>query len=111
MANQSAGIQGSGVSSEENTKAGKADKFSMPADEFDAALNKIAKELGPIARPDATPDMRAILEELEDAFDKEIYPEQVKEDFDAPDDREYSVTITAKQWRAISRALTKAGAK
>jgi hypothetical protein len=59
----------------------------------------------------AAPDMRAILNELEDAFDKEIYPEQVKEDFDAPDGREYSVTITAKQWRAISRALTKAGAK
>jgi hypothetical protein len=96
---------------EENTKAGKADKFSMPADQFDAALNKIAKELGPVVRPDATPDMQAILEELEEAFDKEIYPEQVKEDFDAPDDREYSVTITAKQWRAMNRALSKAGAK
>jgi hypothetical protein len=59
----------------------------------------------------AAPDMLAILDELEGAFDREIYPEQQKEDFDAPDDREYTVTITAKQWRAISRALSKAGAK
>jgi hypothetical protein len=55
----------------------------------------------------AAPDMYTILDELEEAFDKEIYPEQVKEDFDALDEREYSVTITAKQWRAISRALSK----
>jgi hypothetical protein len=56
----------------------------------------------------AAPDMRAILDELEDSLDKQIYPEQAKEDFDAPDDREYTVTITAKQWRAIGRALSKA---
>lgn len=48
----------------------------------------------------------AIVEELEEAFDKDIYPEQKKEDFDAPDDREYSVTVTAKQWRALTRAVT-----
>jgi hypothetical protein len=57
------------------------------------------------------PDMWAVLDELEGAFDKDIFPEQSKDDFDAPDDREYSVTITAKQWRAIGRALSKAGAK
>lgn len=56
-------------------------------------------------------DMWTILDELEGCFDKEIEPEQVKEDYDAPDDREYTVTITAKQWRAISRALTKANVK
>jgi hypothetical protein len=56
----------------------------------------------------AAPEMWAILHELEGAFDEEIYPEQVKEDFDALPEREYSVTITAKQWRAISQALTKA---
>jgi hypothetical protein len=55
----------------------------------------------------AASDMHAILDELEATFDKEIYPEQVKEDFDAPDDREYTVTITAKQWRALGRALGK----
>jgi hypothetical protein len=55
----------------------------------------------------AAPEMYTILDELEEALDKEIYPEQVKEDFDALDEREYSVTITAKQWRAISRALSK----
>lgn len=56
----------------------------------------------------AAPDMHAILDELEGAFDKEIYPEQKTEDFDALDDREYTVTITAKQWRALGRALGKA---
>lgn len=56
----------------------------------------------------AAPDMKAVLDELEEAFDRDIYPEQKKEDFDAPDDREYSVTITAKQWRAMTRALNKA---
>lgn len=56
----------------------------------------------------AAPEMHAILDELENQFDDAIFPEQKKEDFDAPDDREYSVTITAKQWRAINRALSKA---
>lgn len=56
----------------------------------------------------AAPEMFAILDELEDSFGKEIYPEQKKEDFDAPDDREYTVTITAKQWRALGHALGKA---
>ena len=46
-----------------------------------------------------------MLDDLEGSFDKEIYPEQKKEDFDALDDREYTVTITAKQWRALGRAL------
>jgi hypothetical protein len=58
----------------------------------------------------AAPDMYAVLDELEGAFDTEIFPEQSKEGFDALDGREYSVTITAKQWRALSRALQKAGA-
>jgi hypothetical protein len=56
----------------------------------------------------SAPDMKAVLDDLEDSFDKEIYPEQKREDFDALDDREYTVTITAKQWRALSRALSKA---
>lgn len=55
----------------------------------------------------AAPDMYAILDELEGCFDEEIYPEQVKEGFDALPEREYSVTITAKQWRAISQTLSK----
>lgn len=56
----------------------------------------------------AAPDMHAVLDELEDSFDTQIHPEQAKEDFDAPDDREYTVNITAKQWRALRRALSKA---
>ncbi|MHB8817161.1 MAG: hypothetical protein ACYDAE_28385, partial [Steroidobacteraceae bacterium] len=56
----------------------------------------------------AAPDMWKALDELEAALDPVIYPQQKKQDFDAPDDHEYDVTITAKQWRAISAALTKA---
>jgi hypothetical protein len=52
-----------------------------------------------------SPQLKAILDELEESFDKQIDPEQVREDYDAPDDREYSVNITAKQWRAFSRAM------
>lgn len=51
-----------------------------------------------------SPQLKAILEELEDSFDKQIEPEQLREDYDAPDDREYCVNITAKQWRTFCRA-------
>lgn len=51
-----------------------------------------------------SPNLKAILEELEDSFDKQISPEQVREDYDALDDREYCVNITAKQWREFCRA-------
>lgn len=46
-----------------------------------------------------------ILDELEGSFDEQTYSEKAREDYDAPDDREYSVNITAKQLRAISTAL------
>lgn len=47
------------------------------------------------------------LTDVEMIIDEQIYDEQVKEDFDAPDDREYSINLTAKQVRAISAALAK----
>lgn len=50
-------------------------------------------------------ELRAILDELETSFDKQVYEERKSEDFDALDEREYSVNITAKQLRAISTAL------
>lgn len=53
----------------------------------------------------AAPDMYAVLDELEGTFDEQTYLEKMREDFDAPDDREYSVNITAKQLRAISKIL------
>jgi siroheme synthase (precorrin-2 oxidase/ferrochelatase) len=56
----------------------------------------------------AAPDMEAVLDELEGAFDEQTYAERSREELDAPDDREYTVTITAKQWRAINRVLNKA---
>lgn len=58
----------------------------------------------------AAPDMFDVLDSLEDSLDKQIYPQQKEQDFDAPDDHEYTVTITAKQWREIGLALAKAGA-
>lgn len=57
----------------------------------------------------ASPDMAAILDELEGAFDEQTYQEKVRADFDLESDHEFSVTITAKQLRAIGRACNKAG--
>ncbi len=57
----------------------------------------------------AAPDMLAILQDLEGTFDDLIFPEELKEDFAAADGRKYSVTITAKQWRQINAAISKAG--
>jgi hypothetical protein len=56
-------------------------------------------------------ELKAILEELGDSFDEQTYSEKAREQFDAPDDREYGVNITAKQLRAISALLTKCGVK
>lgn len=56
----------------------------------------------------SAPELLAMLEELEGSFDEQTYQEKAREDFDAPDDREYCVNITAKQLRAISRAIAKA---
>ena len=55
----------------------------------------------------ASPDMYAILEELEDSFDQQTFEEKLSEDNDVPDDREYSVSISARQLRAISAAINK----
>lgn len=57
---------------------------------------------------EAAADMWAVLDDLEAKLDPWIYPQLKKEDFAAADDREYMVPITAKQWRAIGSALTKA---
>lgn len=56
----------------------------------------------------AAPELEEVLDELEGAFGEQTYAERSREELDAPDDREYSVNITAKQLRAISRALSKA---
>lgn len=67
------------------------------------------EEWGPVFA--AASSMLAILEELENTFDEQTYIEKARENFDAPDDREYSVNITAKQLRAISAALSKTEGK
>lgn len=56
----------------------------------------------------AAPELLAILDELEGEFDRQVYDERRNEGFDAPDDREYGVNITAKQLRAICNAMAKA---
>lgn len=53
-------------------------------------------------------EMKAVLDELEGTFDQQTYTEKALMDFDANDDHEFTVTITAKQLRAIGRALIKA---
>jgi hypothetical protein len=53
-------------------------------------------------------EMKAVLDELEDTFDQQTYTEKALMDFDANDDHEFTVIITAKQLRAIGRALIKA---
>jgi hypothetical protein len=55
-----------------------------------------------------TPDALAVLRDLEAGLDEQIYPQQLAQDFDAPDDFEYGVNLTAKQWRAICRVLNRA---
>jgi hypothetical protein len=60
----------------------------------------------PIGSEEVAAEMLAALSEIEGALDKQIYPEQVRDNFDAPDDCEYAVTITAKQWRTFGQAVT-----
>lgn len=46
-----------------------------------------------------------IANELHGEFDKQTYDEKRRADFDLPDDHEFDVRITAKQERALSRAI------
>lgn len=46
-----------------------------------------------------------VLDDLEDVFDRQVYDEQARRDFDVPDDYEFQVTVTAKQLRAIGKVL------
>jgi hypothetical protein len=45
--------------------------------------------------------METVLHDLEDSF-----TQQVEQDLNAPDDHEYTVILTAQQWRAMWRALS-----
>lgn len=46
------------------------------------------------------------LDAVEAALDRQIYPQQRSHDFDAPDDAEYHVVLTAKQWRQLGAGVT-----
>ena len=50
--------------------------------------------------------VREMLVDLEGEIDRQTYDEKRRAEFDAPDDAEYDVTLTAKADRSFSRALT-----
>lgn len=56
----------------------------------------------------AAPDMKGVLDDLEDAIDKQLYDERMREELEIPLEREYSVNLTERQIQAITRALNKA---
>jgi hypothetical protein len=56
----------------------------------------------------AAPDLYAICVELDRELDKQTSDEKKSHDFNAPDDAEFSVTVTAKQMRDLTRAIIKA---
>ena len=55
----------------------------------------------------AASDMYAVLDDLEGVIDTQTYDEMKACDHDPPDDREFSVNLTAKQIASISRVLNK----
>jgi hypothetical protein len=76
-----------------------------------SVFGRDASEKAKLARLiSATPDLLAIADELEDAIDKQTYEARKLFDFEEPDEVMLSVTITAKQFRALSAAISKAGA-
>jgi hypothetical protein len=46
-----------------------------------------------------------LLNPLHGALDRQTYDEKVRENFDAPRDAEYEVTITAQQERDLTQAV------
>lgn len=46
-----------------------------------------------------------LLNPLHGSLDKQTYDERVQENFDAPDDREYDVSVTARQERDLTQAV------
>lgn len=46
-----------------------------------------------------------LLNPLHGSLDKQTYDEKVREDFNAPDDREYDVSVTARQERDLCQAV------
>ncbi len=47
----------------------------------------------------------ALLNPLHGSLDKQTYDEKVQEDFDAPRDREYDVSVTAQMERDLCQAV------
>lgn len=46
-----------------------------------------------------------LLNPLHGSLDRQTYDEKVKENFDAPDDAEYAVNVTAQQERDLTQAV------
>lgn len=56
----------------------------------------------------AAPDLWAVATDLEAALEDQIADQRESRCLDDPDDAEYHVVITAKQWRALGETLRKA---
>ncbi len=76
---------------------------------LDAAQGRCVAHAITIGRLTAALELTVgMLGELEECLDAQIYPEQVKDDFDAPDDRLYELTMTAGQWRMLAKSRQQA---
>lgn len=64
------------------------------------------EEMNSVNEPTIKESAWDVLDAIEESFDSQIYPQQKASDFDAPDDAEYTVNITAGMWRRISRLLS-----
>jgi len=76
-------------------------------------LNAIQQEVKAIEqrrRAECFPALIAACEELESVIDAQTYDAIKAHHYDAPDDAEFTVTLTAKQLRSLTKAINKAGA-
>jgi hypothetical protein len=67
-------------------------------------LPAVKTEGGPVD-VDAIAELYAAANELHGTFDQQTYDEKRRAEWDLPDEHEFSVTITAAQERALSRAI------
>jgi hypothetical protein len=72
---------------------------------LDSALTREKPAVTPdVGMVDDVREAAKVIEAIDADFCEQVHRERVKEDFDAPDDREYCVNITARQLRYLSKA-------
>jgi len=88
--------------------------FSRAVRAFDAESNRQmmmgeAEDTGRALREAlnvlSTPQPDPLFGEVDGLIDEQLYEYKLKADFDPHDDDEWCVSLTAKQWRAVERAL------